>query len=102
MLPKILWVPLFLRDQGYTVTSNELMQDNQSAILLEKNGKRSSGKRTRALNIHYFMITDQIEKKHVKIEYCPTDLMTGDYMSKSLQGIKFNKFCTEIMGKSKY
>ena len=24
-LPKILWVPLFLRDQGYIVTSNELI-----------------------------------------------------------------------------
>ena len=75
-----------------------LFQESKSVILLEKNGKKSSGKRTRALNIRYFMITDQVEKGNVKIEYCPTDDMTGDYMSKGLQGVKFNKFRAEIMG----
>ena len=33
----------FLKEQGYKVTSNIVFQDNTSAILLEKNGKRSSG-----------------------------------------------------------
>ena len=44
------------------------------------------------------MITDQVEKEIVKIEYCPTDDMIGDYMSKGLQGLKFNKFRKLIMG----
>jgi hypothetical protein len=47
---KILWTKLFLERQGYRITSNILFQDNQSAILLETNGQRSSSKRTRALN----------------------------------------------------
>jgi len=34
----------------------------QSTILLLENGKSSSTKRTRALNIRYFYLTDQIEK----------------------------------------
>jgi hypothetical protein len=42
----ILWTKLFLEEQGYDINSNILYQDNKSAILLETNGKKSSGKRT--------------------------------------------------------
>ena len=84
--------------QGYNVESNEVHQDNKSAILLEENGKRSSGKRTRAVNIRYFMITDQVEKGKVKVVYCPTDQMVADFMTKGLQGVKFGKFRNVIMG----
>ena len=93
----ILWTKLFLEAQGYPIERNILMQDNQSTIRLEKNGKKSSSKRTRHMNIKFFFITDQIEKKQMEVEYCPTDDMTGDYMSKALQGEKFYKFRSEIL-----
>ena len=94
----ILWTRLFLEEQGVSVKDNILYQDNKSAILLEKNGKRSSGKRTRALNIRYFFVTDQVEKKNLSIEYCPTGDMWADYMTKPLQGATFEKFKKLIMG----
>jgi hypothetical protein len=34
----------------------------------------------------------------MKIEYCPTTEMWGDYMSKPLQGKLFQKFKKLIMG----
>ena len=37
--------------QGHDVIDNIVFQDNMSAILLEKNGKKSAGKRSRALNM---------------------------------------------------
>ena len=40
----ITWVPLFLKEQGYDIRQNVIYQDNQSTILLEENGKSSSGK----------------------------------------------------------
>ena len=98
MLSLVLWTRLFLEEQGYMIESNKVFQDNKSTILLEKNGKRSSGKRTHAINVRYFLITNQEETGNVKIEYCPIDDMIGDYMSKGLQGVKFNKFRKEIMG----
>jgi hypothetical protein len=58
----ILWTKLFLEAQGYDVEKNIVYQDNKSAILLETNGKKSSGKWTRALNICYFFINNQVEK----------------------------------------
>jgi hypothetical protein len=54
----MLWTQLFMEAQGFEITHNILYQDNKSAILLEKNGKRSSSKRTRALNIRYFFLTE--------------------------------------------
>lgn len=96
----VLWTKLFLEAQGYEVQSNVLFQDNQSAMLLEKNGKRSSSQRTRALNIRYFFITDQVEKGNLTVEYCPTDAMVGDFMTKPLQGSKFQYFKSIIMGTS--
>jgi hypothetical protein len=42
---------LFLEAQGYHISRNVVHQDNKSAILLERNGKRSSSKRTRAINM---------------------------------------------------
>jgi hypothetical protein len=94
----ILWTRLFLGEQGYDVDKNILFQDNQSAILLETNGTRSAGQRSRALNIHYFFLADQVEKGHISIEYCPTDAMLADYMTKPLQGEKFRRFRDSILG----
>ena len=75
----ILWTKLFLEEQGYEIEKNMLYQDNKSAILLETNGKKSSGKRTRALNIRYFFLMDQVKKGNLLIAYCPTDDMVGAY-----------------------
>ncbi len=84
--------------QGYEIKQNILYQDNKSTILLEQNGKKSSGKCNRALNIRYFFLTDQIEKGNLIVEYCPTTEMVADYFSKPLQGRLFQKFRTAIMG----
>jgi hypothetical protein len=95
---KILWSKLFMEAQGYGIEKNILYQDNKSAILLEENGKKSSSKRTRAMNIRYFFLTDQIEKGNLVVEYCPTDEMIADYFTKPLVGSKFIKFKRAIMG----
>ena len=91
---------MFLEEQGYNIKENIVYQDNKSAILLETNGKASSGKRTRHLNIRYFFITDQISKGKMKIEYCPTDSMTSDTLTKPLQGKKYTGFRKEMMNLS--
>ena len=88
----MLWTKLFLEAQGHKVDANILHQDNKSAILLEKNGKASSSKRTRHLNIRYFFVTDQVSKGNLTIKFCPTDEMLGDYFTKPTTGTKFHTF----------
>ncbi|CAJ1929662.1 unnamed protein product [Cylindrotheca closterium] len=94
----MLWTKVFMEWQGYLIKKNFLYQDNKSAILLEENGPKSVGKRSRAINIRYFFITDQVEKGNVKIKYCPTGNMIADFMTKPLQGEKFCKFRDWILG----
>ena len=75
-----------------------IYQDNKSAILLEKNGKASSSKRTKHISIRYFFMTDRIKKGDVSVEWCPTELMHGDFMTKPTQGTLFTETRDQIMG----
>lgn len=93
----ILWTKLFMEAQGYTIEKNILYQDNESAILLEANGRKSASKRSKALNIRYYFVTDQVEKGNLVIEYCRTDTVIADFFIKPLQGEKFRQFCDEIL-----
>jgi len=98
MMSSIIWTRYFLKEQGYDVYDNIIFQDNKSSILLERNGKLSSGKRTKHINVRYFFITDRISKGEVRVEWCPTGDMVADFMTKPLQGSTFKKFRDLIMG----
>jgi hypothetical protein len=87
-----------MKAQGYGVKDNVLFQDNKSSILLEKNGKASSSKRTKHITIRYFFITDRVKKEEVSVVWCPTGDMIGDFATKPLQGALFCKFRDQIMG----
>jgi hypothetical protein len=97
-MPSVLWTRYFMEAQGYGIRENIVYQDNQSAILMEKNGKASSSKRTKHINIRYYFVTDRIRKKDLTVEWCPTGDMIGDYMTKPNQGALFTKFRDQIMG----
>ena len=89
VLPQILWTAYFLKGQGIRVDDSILYQDNTSSIQLEKNGRSSASKRSRHMNIRYFYVTDRVKSGEIRIEYCPTDQMRGDFFTKPLQGSKF-------------
>jgi hypothetical protein len=97
VMPHMLWMSYFLQEQGITVKDTLLYQDNMSSVLLEKNGKQSSSKRTRHMNVRYFFIKDRVCNKEIAIEYCPTEEMLADYFTKPLQGKQFYKFRDQIM-----
>ncbi len=97
MMPSILWTQ-FLKAQGYRVSDNIIFQDNKSTMLLERNGKAPSSKRTKHINVRYFFITDRILKGEVRVEWCPMAEMVADFMMKPLQGSTFKKFRDLIMG----
>ncbi len=94
---QILWMNLFLEVQDYKTLDTILYQDNQSTILLEKNGMQSSSKQTKHLNCYYYFITNRISAGDLSIEYCPTREMVSDFFMKPLQGELFLKFHHLIM-----
>jgi hypothetical protein len=97
-MPAICWTRYFMKAQGYGIKDNVLFEDNKSSVLLEKNGKASSSKRTKHINIWYFFITDRVIKEEVSVVWCPAGDMIGYYATKPLQGDLFRKFRDQIMG----
>jgi hypothetical protein len=94
---QVLWTKYFLEAQGLKVNENMVLQDNKSAMLLEKNGKLSSSKKTRHINIRYFFVQDRISNGDLAVDYCPTQEMTADFFTKPLQGAAFYKFRNLIL-----
>ena len=98
VLPQVLWTKQFLEEQGRPDTTTVVYQDNTSSILLERNGRSSSTKRTKHMHIRYFYITEQVRNKVVHITHCPTEEMVADFFTKPLQGSLFTKMRNYIMG----
>jgi hypothetical protein len=96
-MPSIIWTRNFMEGQGIMITNNIVYQDNQSTMLLAKNGQASSGKRTRHIDIRYFFIKDRISNNKLRIEYCPTDMMISDLLTKPLQGSQFRKLRNQML-----
>jgi hypothetical protein len=50
-IPWTLWAKGFLQHQGYTLDRNIFYQDNESAMKIEKNGRKSCGDKSRHIHI---------------------------------------------------
>ena len=67
-MPAIILTIYWLDAQGYDVLENIIYQGNNSAIILKNNGKDSSSKRTKYINIRYYFVTDLIEKYELSLD----------------------------------
>ena len=83
-MPPVCWTRYFIMEaQGYKIVDNLMYQDNKSSILLEKNGKALSSKRTKHIYVRCFSITDRIQQDKLSVVWCPTGNMIGDYTRQS-------------------
>ena len=98
VLPQVVWTKQFLEEQGWLDSATVVYQDNTSSILLERNGRSSSTKHTKHMNIRYFYVTEQVRKKAIHVTHCPMEEMVGDFFTKPLQGSLFIKMHNYIMG----
>jgi hypothetical protein len=77
-MAQVLWTHCFLEAQGCKVEKNTVHQDNQSAALLERNGRGSSSKRIRHINVRHFFVSD----REMNVKHCPTGEMVADFFTK--------------------
>ena len=84
----ILWARNFLTAQGYTITNNIVFQDNMRTLSLAKNGYVSGSKWTKHIKAKYFFIRHFHNSWELDLQYCPTELMWADILTKPLQGAK--------------
>ena len=98
VLPQVLWMKQFLKEQGCLDTTTVVYQDNTSSILLERNGRSSSTKCTKHMHICYFYVTEQVQNQAIHVTHCPTEEMVADFFTKPLQGSLFTKMHNYVMG----
>ncbi len=96
-MPEMLWSLHFIQAQGYDAECVGLYQDNISTQLLIKNGKMSSGKKTKHIKAKFFFIKDRVDDGEIKVVDCPTEVMWADIMTKPLQGTAFRVMRAELM-----
>jgi hypothetical protein len=87
----------FLESLGYDVGPAKLYQDNMSTMNLAMNG-RSNSDRTKHIKLRYFFIKQFIDNGEFELEYCPTDMMIADILTKPLQGATFKRLRDLLLG----
>jgi hypothetical protein len=82
-LSDVLWTRQFLEAQGYKIKTNIVYQDNMA-----KNGYVSSSKWTKHIKATYFFVRRYHNAGKLDLQYCPTEQMWADVLTKPLQGAK--------------
>lgn len=73
-----------------------IFEDNQPALRLMAGAVPSDA--TRHIAIRHFLIRDSVEQGSIKLEYCPTDVMVADVLTKPLPRVSFQSLRPLLMG----
>ena len=95
-LKEQIWLLRFLREIGYDISSqNIIYTDNQGAIALAHNPEHHA--RTKHIDIQYHFVRNCVEDGMTRLEYCPTEDMVADSLTKAL-GPERHRKLTRMMG----
>lgn len=82
-LREAIWLRQLLDDVGCSNDEGTLMMcDNQGAIALAKNPVYHS--RTKHIDVQHHFVRENVEKGVIRLEYCPTEDMLADVLTKAL------------------
>ena len=73
-----------------------LYEDNQSTIAMARNPVFHQ--RTKHIDTRYLFIRDLINNNAIQIQYCPTESMIADILTKALPRIKFQSLQVLLNG----
>ena len=93
----MMWYRRWLREQGHDVQPIKVHEDNSAVIALMASDRKVS-QRTKHLSVRLFYTKELQEKGIINLEWCSTDLMVADLMTKPLVGRQFTKFALFLMG----
>ena len=82
-LKEQIWILRFLKEIGYDASNQNIIYcDNQSAIALAHNPEHHA--RTKHIDIQYHFVRNCVENGTTRLEYCPTEDMVADGLTKAL------------------
>lgn len=92
----IIWIRNILKELGFPQCEPTPMhQDNKSCIIMANRGY--GGKYSKSIDIKYYWITEQIEKKEIQLEYIPSEELFADGLTKPLPPKKFREWRNRIL-----
>ena len=78
-----IWLRKLLADVGFVQEgATTIMCDNQGCIALAKNPTHHS--RTKHIDVQHHFIREKLESEEIRLEYCPTEDMVADVLTKAL------------------
>jgi len=89
-----LWLRNLASDFKLKHDTMEMYCDNQATIKILKHPVASA--RSKHIDVIYHFARERVESKEVKFDYCTTDKMTADVMTKALSVSKFEKHRTDM------
>jgi len=94
---EICWMRNLFSELGFDLssTSSPLYVDNQSAIAVARNPEHHG--RMKHLDLRYYWLRDEVERKVISVCYCPTREMPADLLTKALPLLKV-KECCKMLG----
>lgn len=86
---EVKWLRQLLEEMHESIVNPTLIyEDNQSCIELVRDHRFSY--KTKHMDTRYKMIRDMVKQKIIECEYCPTEDMIADLLTKPLTAIKHN------------
>jgi hypothetical protein len=74
-------------------------EDNQATIKISKNPEHHG--RCKHIDVRYFFVQERVQSGHIVLEYCPTDRMPADILTKAMTPEKFCQLRSLLGVKSK-
>jgi hypothetical protein len=71
-------------------------EDTQSCIALSKNSMTTG--RSKHMDVRYHFCREKGESGDIEVQYCATESMLADVLTKPFVSAKHNKLCNAIMG----
>ena len=86
-----IWLRRLMTDLGNRMSLPTIInEDNQGAIQLSRNPKIHN--RTKHIDVSYHFVRERVTSNEIVVEYCPTQDMVADVMTKGLPRVTFQKF----------
>jgi hypothetical protein len=95
-MSSLYWARGFLHELGYKQDAIPIRQDNTSCITLMQRAPRNFQTQSKHIRIKWKFFRQQHARGVFYLEYCPTEEMRADILTKSLVGKHFRKHATGL------
>lgn len=89
-----LWLKKLCLDLGLKQAEVKIWCDNQGAVKLTKHPIASQ--RSKHIDVTHHFVRERVLRKEVTFEYCPTEVMAADFLTKAVAPNKFETCCNLI------